>query len=275
MNYFLFTPDPTGLRKFAIPSYSQWGEDGLIRYVLNHLPVTDKWCVEFGAWDGIHLSNTYDLVKNAGYNAVFIEGNSLKFESLQENMASYPNVLTIFKFVEVEGNNTLDNILMQTPITKNLDLLSIDIDGNDYHIWKSLQFYSPKVVVIEIKQTEKPGVIKINNKNSETSWTEGGTSISSMTSLANEKGYRLLAAFGFNAFYIKQEFYGLFFDRDYSIEDIFPYDMLPASSLIWSEKLRHWELLFKYSSGSELIQRLMTKLHSFFARISPNPKSSI
>jgi hypothetical protein len=253
-------PDPTDLRKFATPHYSQSGEDGLLEFILDRLPITNKWCVEFGAWDGVHLSNTYHLICSAGYSAVLIEGDREKFDGLRGNIAGYPNVLAIHNFVEVDGPKSLDNILLQTPIPKDFDVLSIDIDGDDYHVWKSLRNYFPKVVVIEIKQTDKPGVMRINEMKSETSWAKSGTSLSSMTALANDKGYKLLAAFAFNAFYIESELYELFFDRDYSIESIFPYDMLPVKSLTWPEKLRHWELLLRYRSKSQLFQGLKTKL---------------
>jgi len=253
-------PDPTYLRKYAVPHYSQSGEDGLVDYILKRLPTTDKWCCEFGAWDGIHLSNTYHLIRNVNYRAVLIEADRKRFDALKENVARYPNIFPIHIYVEVDGKNSLDKILLQTPITKDFDVLSIDIEGNDYHVWKRLQKYFPKLVIIEIKQTEKPGILKINDINTETSWTESGSSISSMTALANEKGYKLLAAFGFNAFYIKSEFYGLFFDRDYSIENIFPYDMLPSAGLTWAERLRHWELLLRYRSKAQLLQGLKAKL---------------
>ncbi len=55
--------------------HSQAGEDGIIEKILELLPVRDHWCVEFGAWDGVFLSNTRRLIEHAGYSAVLIEGS--------------------------------------------------------------------------------------------------------------------------------------------------------------------------------------------------------
>ena len=60
------------LNEFAGNVTSQNGEDGLIAKALSLLPDLTLWCVEFGAWDGKHLSNTYDLVDSKGYHVVLI-----------------------------------------------------------------------------------------------------------------------------------------------------------------------------------------------------------
>ena len=62
--------------------YSQNGEDGIIEYLLDKIEDKDYWCCEFGAWDGQHLSNTFNLVSNRNYNAVYIEGDESKYQDL-------------------------------------------------------------------------------------------------------------------------------------------------------------------------------------------------
>ena len=62
--------------------YSQNGEDGVISSILAQIGTNSPencWCVEFGAWDGKHLSNTFALVER-GWNAVYIEGDEIKFQ---------------------------------------------------------------------------------------------------------------------------------------------------------------------------------------------------
>ena len=73
------------LNDFAADFHSQTGEDGVIAKALEMLPTRDRWCVEFGAWDGSHLSNTFNLVENHQYHVVLIEGDRGKFESLRNN----------------------------------------------------------------------------------------------------------------------------------------------------------------------------------------------
>ena len=66
-------PESAYLQEFRRDVTSQYGEDGIIEKTLELLDEPTKWCVEFGAWDGRHLSNTYDLIVNKGYSAVMIE----------------------------------------------------------------------------------------------------------------------------------------------------------------------------------------------------------
>ena len=167
--------------------YSQFGEDGIIEEILARLPA-DKWCVEFGAWDGIHLSNTYNLIKNHGYRAVLIEGNRLKFEELCRNIPN-PEIEKICAFVTFDGAQTLDRILAGTPIPKNFDFLSIDIDGNDYHILESLEQFRPKVICIEFNPSIPNEVEFVQAKDFS---VNQGSSACSMLLLARAKGYALV-----------------------------------------------------------------------------------
>ena len=170
-----------------------------MQYILRQLPELDHWCVELGAWDGVYLSNTYYLISHAGYNAVLVEGDKNRFEALTRNMLRWPGVICINKFVGIGGPDSLDCILAETPIKENFDLLSIDIDGEDYHVWNCLNNYRPKVIIIEIGLYYKPGIHKINEIGSNYVYGVSGSSISSMTELAEHKGYKLICCIGCNA----------------------------------------------------------------------------
>jgi hypothetical protein len=66
----------TPLAQYASDTYSQFGEDGIIAECLSRISAVaplNKWCVEFGAWDGVHLSNTCRLIREEGYSAVLVE----------------------------------------------------------------------------------------------------------------------------------------------------------------------------------------------------------
>jgi hypothetical protein len=171
--------------------YSQFGEDKVIQEILLKLSTIsslDKWACEFGAWDGLHLSNTANLIVNSGYSAVLIEADPKKFLELKQNMASYP-VECINAFIDLEGLNTLDNVLSISSIPINFDILSIDIDGADYWILESLQKYRPKVIIIEFNPTIPKEVEFINPK--DLSITQG-SSIRSLARLAQEKNYKIV-----------------------------------------------------------------------------------
>src|SRR5258706_10047275 len=126
--------------------------------MLSMLPVRDQWCVEFGAWDGLLASNTRELIVGQGYSAVLIEADRSKFRELQENYADRRDVTTVNAFVGFTERDGLDAILARTDIPRDFDFLSIDIDGNDYHVWLAVTQYRPKVVCIEFNTTIPPEV---------------------------------------------------------------------------------------------------------------------
>ena len=144
---------PEWLLDYASNTYSQAGEDGVIAKILEMLPETDQWCVEFGAWDGLYLSNVRRLIEEKDYSAILIEGDKKKFERLRNNYADNHNVETVNAFVGYNAEDGLDKILSAFNIPKNFDFLSIDVDGNDYHIWKAVQQYRPKSVCVEYNPT--------------------------------------------------------------------------------------------------------------------------
>ena len=138
--------------------YSQNGEDGIIQHLLNVIKSEkDYWCCEFGAWDGKHYSNTFNLVENDGYSAVFIEGDEPKYKDLLKTCETFKKIIPFKEYIN--ENNLLDNILEKTNIPKNFDILSIDVDGIDYSIWNNLVKYEPKIVIIEINSGIEPEIL--------------------------------------------------------------------------------------------------------------------
>jgi len=184
---------------------SQSGEDGVIQKSLEIIGSNNKWSVEFGAADGKASSNTYNLIKNKGFSAVMIEPSKHLFPSLEENFKENSKVICINKFVHFDGPDTLDNILGKTKIPSDFDFLSIDIDGNDYHIWESLQNFRPRLICIEFNQTFPPLYEFVQEKKFETA---KGSSLYSFIILGKKKGYELICVLGHNAFFvIKEEFH--------------------------------------------------------------------
>jgi hypothetical protein len=192
--------------QFARNEYSQFGEDGIIENILARFPNKDSWCVEFGAWDGIHLSNTFNLIKNHGYRPVLIEANSKKFQVLKKNMAPYESVL-VNEFVTFEGSNTLDKILGRTEIPKDFDFLSIDIDGNDFWILDSLLEYRPKVICIEYNPSIPNDVEYVQPRDFS---VQKGSSALSIYNLAQQKSYELVATTRCNLILVAKEHFDLF-----------------------------------------------------------------
>lgn len=180
------------LIRYKRNKYSQNGEDGIIAEILLRLRISSGSFCEFGAWDGIHLSNTYSLAE-AGWSGVYIEGDAEKYKDLVTTCSKLPGqkVMPVLAFVspDIPGKR-LDDILGKTDIPKDFDILSIDIDSCDYQVWASVKQYSPKIVVIEVNSSFPPPIRYVHG--GETS----GSSFMAVADLAKEKGYTVVCHTG-------------------------------------------------------------------------------
>jgi hypothetical protein len=208
-------PNSRSLNKYSRNIKSQSGEDGIIEYIFEVIG-RKGWCVEFGAWDGEHLSNTWNLINLFGYSAVLIEGNVKRYKVLQNKYQKNSNVITLNKFVEFSsGPNSLDSILSTTSIPIEFDLLSIDIDGNDYYVWDSLVEYMPRCIVIEFNNTVPPDVEFVQDLDPH---INQGCSLLALVNLGKKKGYELVAVTRLNAIFVKSEYFKMFGLNDNSID---------------------------------------------------------
>ncbi len=205
------------LSEFARNVTSQHGENGIIEKVLEVIGQNDKWCVEFGSWDGKKCSNSYDLIDSKGYSAVLIEGDNRRFGDLLKTFEGNKKVIPINTFVGFNEDDNLDSILKNTKIPRDFDLLSIDIDGNDYHVWEAVHDYKPKVVVIEFNPTVPSSVEFVQPRDMHVTQ---GTGISSMVKLGRKKGYELVACTRNNAIFVDSKYFDLFGINDNCIEQL-------------------------------------------------------
>ena len=130
-------------------SYAQFGEDLILLDFFKKKKLNKGFFFEFGAWDGIYLSNCrmfYEL----GWQGCFIEVDKKKFIDLKKNYHNDSKVKLINEFVNLT-DNSLDNIIQRNQI-KEIDLLSIDIDGRDLSVWKTIKSLKSKFVIIEFNQ---------------------------------------------------------------------------------------------------------------------------
>ncbi len=184
--------------------YSQSGEDGIIEAILSRIGDRDSWCVEFGAWDGQHLSNTRNLIEAQNYRAVLIEGDASRFAALEKYYEGNNRIFPLNAFVGFDEANGLDALLRETPIPADFDFLSIDIDGNDYHCWNAARQYRPKLVVIEFNPTIPTECHFVQQPDPH---VNQGSSLSALTALATAKGYKLACVLQFNAFFVRNDLF--------------------------------------------------------------------
>lgn len=179
--------------------FSQNGEDGIIEKLINifKIDASNELICEFGAADGIFYSNTFNLIKNYNTKALYIEGDNTYYNKLEELSKEYTSIIPHKEYV----NNNLEEIFKMYDIDKDFLLLSIDIDGNDYNVWKSLINYHPRIVIIEVASGIIPPIKSIYDKNKGTC-----TSFMSMYELGISKGYELLCHTG-NMIFIRNDLF--------------------------------------------------------------------
>lgn len=214
--------------KFKNNIKSQNGEDGIIEAIFSIIGTKKGVCCEFGAWDGIHLSNCRQLILD-GWRAVMIEGDTERFKDLVANYKQNSSVICTNRFVDTD-KNSLDSILAEKGIN-NLDFLSIDIDGLDYEILETLKIH-PKVICIETNAgfspqttTRLPREIAKNNV---------GQPLYVMMEIARTKGYSLLCFSG-NAFFVQTEIARTHSLPELSAEEAYSYfiEALPVEGREW------------------------------------------
>jgi len=192
--------------------FSQRGEDGVLQKIFKVLGVDKGWCVDVGAYGKIN-SNTYNLMRK-GWSGVFIENDKERVRQLKE-MYPQKNARCLYGTVRPTGVKRLDNLLKKSSMPKNFELISIDIDGNDYYIWKFLKEYIPQVVVIEFNSTfDFDDYLQPIDG-------EGGASLSKIVELGKAKGYELITTTDFNAFFVKKELFDKFGIADNSTDKLF------------------------------------------------------
>jgi hypothetical protein len=208
--------NPISFRKAVT---SQWGEDGIIAEIFRRIGTENKCCVEFGAWDGKYLSNTWDLWHNKDWSAILIEGEAERAKALEKSVQDFEKVKTHNALVTAQQENSLDSILAKLKAPTNLDLLSIDIDGDDYYIFESLKRFIPRLVVIEYNPTIPPELDLVQAQGE-----YFGASALALVNLAKAKDYGLVCCTETNCFFVHGPDYPKLKMLEPPLHEVFPRD---------------------------------------------------
>lgn len=202
---------PNSLNRKAFCVYSQFGEDGIIEEIFTRLQIKKGFFIEFGAADGIWLSNTRYLVEK-GWDGVMIENGEDSYKQLVANYKNNKNILCLDHYVHHDNSNpqnmTIDRIRDKYFPDKEVDFLSVDIDGLDFLILKNLQF-KPKVIMIETNLYWHP----LFNKEVPAEVAAGNLQqpVSVMIDIARRLGYEPVAL-TINLFLVRRDLYDVFKD---------------------------------------------------------------
>ena len=199
-------------REFRV--FSQWGEDGIIQYLIRHVPIGRKLFVEFGV-ENYQESNTRFLLTNNHWAGLVIDGSASNIEFVKRDTIYWAtNLKAEQAFVTAENIN---GILRAAGIAGDIGLLSVDIDGNDYWLWEAIDSISPRIVICEynshfgpdarVSTPYDPAFVRDSAHFSKIYY---GASLAALNSLAQAKGYSLVASNGAgnNAFFARNDVRG-------------------------------------------------------------------
>ena len=191
--------------------FSQWGEDGIIDYLVSNISIENKTFIEFGVED-YKEANTKFLLLNKNWQGLIIDSSIKNIKSIkQENIYWKYDLTAINAFITKDNINKL---IEEKKFERKVGLLSIDIDGNDYWIWEAINTIDPSIVIVEYNSrlgNEKKFVVPYNKnfdrKKQHFSMIYYGASLQALAQLGTKKGYTFVCCnkAGNNAFFIKKE----------------------------------------------------------------------
>ena len=194
--------------------FSQWGEDGIIQYLLQHVSIERPIFVEFGV-ENYTESNTRFLLTNNQWAGLVIDGSAENIDYIRRDQIYWAsNLKAEHSFITKENINEL---LSKNGIAGDIGLLSVDIDGNDYWVWQAINTISPRIVICEYNshfgptaEVTTPYDAAFVRDSAHFSKIYYGASISALTSLASAKGYSLVASnsVGNNIFFVRNDLLG-------------------------------------------------------------------
>lgn len=201
--------EPDRLERFGFKVHSQSDEDGILQEIFRRIGLTNKVFVEFGAEVGLECNSLYLLEQS--WTGFWMEGNpDYKGAILHHHAERLASGQLKFESVFVYPDN-INELISGAGISGEIDMLSIDIDSNDYHVWKAINVISPRVVVAEHNHSYAPHQEYIMPYNRDYFWGGSaatyGASLLSNTKLAAELGYTLVSCglYSANGFFVRND----------------------------------------------------------------------
>jgi hypothetical protein len=204
------TPLAGDLTRFEYSVFSQNGEDGVICELLTRTGEGSRSFVEFGIETGSE-GNCVFLAEVRGWSGLFMEGDGDDAKALARRWRGRPSVETRRAMVEPESINAL---LDEAEVPAEPTIFSIDIDGNDYHVWQALE-RKPRIVIVEYNSAlpldREERLVQPYAKGAQWAGTDFfGASLGALEQLGSEKGYALVHTdlIGVNAFFVRDDLVG-------------------------------------------------------------------
>ena len=212
------------LEPYGYKVYSQNDEDGIIHEIFKRIGTTNKTFIEFGVQDG--LESNCHLLLYYGWRGLWLEGSR---EYYEEIALKFRPVIENGQLKVVNAFITKDNInhlFHEAGFTGEIDLLSIDIDGNDLYVWENIEAVNPRVVITEYNGKFPPDLDWKQAYHADHVWDGTdwhGASLKAFEILGRKKGYQLVGTDlrGCNAFFVRNDLAGDLFFKPATAEALY------------------------------------------------------
>jgi hypothetical protein len=199
---------PEDIQGAEFRAFSQWGEDGILQHLLRHIPISKRIFVEFGVETYVE-ANTRFLLINDNWAGLVIDGSSENIDYIKNDDIYWRyNLKAESAFITKDNINDL---IRRNGISGEIGLLSIDIDGNDYWVWETIDAVTPSIVVVEYNSRfgpERAVTVPYDARFFRTTAHHSniyyGASLAALCILGKRKGYSFVGCntAGNNAFFV-------------------------------------------------------------------------
>ena len=200
---------PRSLHDVEFKAFSQFGDDGIIQYLIRRLaPLPDSF-VEFGV-ENYREANTRFLLLNDNWRGAVLDGSERCIAQIQQDEVYWRHTLTA-KSAWITREN-INELIRGCGFSGEIGLLSIDIDGNDYWVWEKLDVVDPVIVIVEYNSVfgsnfavTIPYDPRFDRHRAHYSGQFWGASLSALAMLGRRKGYSLIGcnSAGNNAYFVR------------------------------------------------------------------------
>lgn len=191
--------------------FSQFGDDGIIQWLVRNIDFPNKTFIEFGV-ENFRESNTRFLMMNNNWSGLVMDGSESSVKQIIESEYFWKYSLQAkTAFITVENINDL---ISSSGFEPDVGILHIDLDGNDYWVWEAINTITPLVVIVEYNSIFGPDEAitipydpNFYRTRAHFSNLYFGTSLKAISLLAEKKGYSFIGSnsAGNNAYFVRND----------------------------------------------------------------------
>jgi hypothetical protein len=203
--------NPKRLVRHGFKVYSQNDEDGIIQEIFLRIGTTDRRFVEFGVQTGVECNTVKLLIE--GWRGLWIDADPMKVGIMRRKFAPFLDRSQLTLLDNLVTAENINALLTHAGMDGEIDLLGIDIDYNDYWVWKAIEVVRPRVVVIEYNAAFRPPLSITVPYDPHGRWDGSnyyGASLEALVRLGAAKGYAIVGCSiaGVNAFFVRADLAG-------------------------------------------------------------------